>query len=153
MGNKPPIHLLLADDDSDDRFMFAEALSELPIETTLETVCDGQYLMDHLNNNPDKLPNLLFLDLNMPRKKGCECLVEIKSNVKLRHIPVIIYSTYLSEDRLDFLYKNGAINCISKPNYCELKKILMDVLTLLQKKKLTPSREKYLHTFQTQTNS
>ena len=65
-----PISILLADDDADDRFFFGKALKELPISTELTTVEDGEKLMSYLLKNSEKLPDVLFLDLNMPRKNG-----------------------------------------------------------------------------------
>ncbi|MVM38046.1 response regulator [Spirosoma sp. HMF3257] len=62
-------HLLLADDDEDDCLFFKEALSRLPIASDLTTVQDGEQLMQLLTNRADPLPDALFLDLNMPRKK------------------------------------------------------------------------------------
>ena len=78
------LQILLADDDKDDRFLFREALSELPLFTNLETVHDGEQLMNYLNEHSDSLPHVLFLDLNMPRINGFECLSEIKHDEKLK---------------------------------------------------------------------
>jgi CheY-like chemotaxis protein len=68
------INILLADDDTDDCFFFEKALREISITTQLTSVSDGERLMDHLSKNLGKLPDVLFLDLNMPRKSGFECL-------------------------------------------------------------------------------
>ena len=84
-------NLLLADDDIDDCIFFKEVLEELPVESFLTTVKDGVELMKFLNTA--NLPDVLFLDLNMPRKTGHECLSEIKKDQKLKHLPVIIFST------------------------------------------------------------
>ena len=62
--------ILLADDDLDDLFFFKKALSEIPIETELTTAHDGEELMAYLTENSDHLPDVLFLDLSMPRKTG-----------------------------------------------------------------------------------
>ena len=83
-------NLLLADDDEDDRIFFNEALQELPIDTSLNTVNDGQQLMNLLTSISTTLPDIIFLDLNMPLKTGYECLKEIKLNEKLKCLPVII---------------------------------------------------------------
>ena len=71
--------ILLADDDTDDCIFFKEALDELLLPTKLMTVHDGEQLMHLLANESTELPDVLFLDLNMPRKNGFECLEEIKS--------------------------------------------------------------------------
>ena len=137
--------ILLADDDIDDRFFFDKALENLPIPTQLETVEDGEKLMSYLLENAKKLPDVLFLDLNMPRKNGSECLAEIKSNEKLKGLPVIIYSTSLHDEVADLLYKGGAHYYIRKTDLEELKKILFHVLTLMAEKKfLRPSRDGFI---------
>jgi CheY-like chemotaxis protein len=126
-----PLHILLADDDEDDRFFFDLVLKGLAIETRLSTVEDGESLMNYLSENSNQLPDVLFLDLNMPRKNGSECLVEIKHNEKLKDLPVIIYSTSLHEDVADLLYKNGAHYYVRKTDMVELQKVLQYVLTLM----------------------
>jgi CheY-like chemotaxis protein len=72
------LRVLLADDDADDCLFFKEALEELPLSTSLTIVNDGDQLMKWLLKNTSRLPHVLFLDLNMPRKNGFECLTEIR---------------------------------------------------------------------------
>ena len=74
------LNILLADDDLDDCLFFKEALEGMPVNTHLTAVHDGEQLMQLLANEKIKLPDILFLDLNMPRKNGFECLTEIKQN-------------------------------------------------------------------------
>src|SRR5436190_18711527 len=105
--NMNSISLLLADDDADDCMFFKEALEELPLNSSLKTVNDGEQLMQLLTAKPDALPDILFLDLNMPRKTGVECLSEIKRNEKLKALTVIIYSTSLNHDVVNLLYEKG----------------------------------------------
>lgn len=141
------LHILLADDDKDDRFFFDKALTELEVPTHLTTVEDGEQLMTYLLKNSDQLPDVLFLDLNMPRKNGSECLLEIKNNEKLNHLPVIIYSTSLHEDVADRLYKDGAYYYIRKTDIIELQKVLLKVLTMIAEKKFVrPPKGKFILT-------
>ena len=140
-----PIHILLADDDKDDRFFFAKALKALPIPTQLAVVEDGEKLISYLLKNSGNLPDVLFLDLNMPRKNGSECLSEINANEKLKQLPVIIYSTSLHEDVADLLYKKGAHYYLRKCDFEELKTNLLHVLTLMVRKKFVRStRDKFI---------
>lgn len=121
-------NLLLADDDKDDCFFFTEALQSLDVPANLITVHDGEKLMRHLNDSAE-LPDLIFLDLNMPRKNGFQCLIEIKKDARLKNLPVIIYSTSLQPEIMDALYNNGAYYYVRKPNdFGKLKKVLTDVL-------------------------
>ena len=128
--NADCINLLLADDDMDDCMFFKEALTELPIKSCLRTVNDGEQLMQLLTANQDNLPDILFLDLNMPRKTGYECLSEIKLNNKLQQLPVIIYSTSLNQEVANLLYEKGASHYIRKPgDFSKLKKVILEALT------------------------
>jgi CheY-like chemotaxis protein len=125
------IYVLLADDDEDDRLIFREAFGEIKIKTTVKTVNDGVELMDYLNRNRDELPHILFLDLNMPRKNGLDCLSEIKRINSLKDIPVAIYSTSASEEEIEDTFVKGANVYIKKPNdFGTLKKILEEVITI-----------------------
>ncbi len=140
-----PLHILLADDDQDDRFFFNRALQALPYHLNFTTIEDGEKLMTYLNGSSVKLPDLLFLDHNMPRKNGSECLLEIKQNPKLKNLPVIIYSTYLHEDVATIFYENGAHYYIRKTDVPELKKIISHILTLIYTKKfIRPSRSNFI---------
>ncbi len=125
------IHITLADDDEDDRLFFTDAFSEIKINTRVNTFNDGVELMDYLNDDNSVLPNVLFLDLNMPRKNGIECLLEIKKNDKFKDIAIAIYSTSSSEDHIEETFVNGANIYIKKPNdFNTLKKVLSEVITL-----------------------
>ncbi len=140
------LNLLLADDDSDDCFFFKEALEELPISAKLTTVNDGMQLMQQISAKETLLPDALFLDLNMPRKSGIECLSEIKRINKLMNVPVIIYSTSLNMEVVDLLYQKGALYYIRKPGeFNGLKKVILEVATLIIQKKITqPGRDKFI---------
>lgn len=139
-------NLLLADDDKDDCLLFKEALEELQLQTTLTTVHDGEQLMQFLKKNPDELFDVLFLDVNMPRKNGFASLEEIKSDKKLRSLPVIIFSTSYDKKSADLLYKNGAQYYVCKPiEYSHLKKVIYRVLELVSEKDISqPARDKFL---------
>lgn len=125
------INICLADDDQDDRLFFTEAFDELKIKTKVNTFNDGVQLMNYLNDATSVLPNVLFLDLNMPKKNGVECLLEIKKNKKFNDIAIAIYSTSSSEEHIEETFINGANIYIKKPSDFEsLKKILAEVVTL-----------------------
>lgn len=124
--------LLLADDDADDRGIFKDALDELPDTGKLETVNDGAELMQYLHDTPDDLPDVLFLDLNMPRKTGSECLMEIKAHDKLKKLIVIIFSTTFDVNTISALYDQGANFYMSKPaSFSELKNKIKNALSRL----------------------
>lgn len=124
-------YVVLADDDEDDRLFFVEAFEELKMQTRVGIYKDGVALMDALNMSDAKLPNILFLDLNMPKKSGLECLKEIKSNLRFKDIAIAIYSTSASEEDIENTFVWGANIYIKKPSsFNTLKKILSDVVTI-----------------------
>jgi len=128
------LDLLLCDDDLDDCSFFKEALEALPQSTNLTIMHDGEELMHHLTKETDKLPHALFLDLNMPRKNGFECLVELKLNKKLQQLPVIIFSTSLDEEVVNLLHKNSASYFIQKPaDFSQIKIIIQYALSLINR--------------------
>lgn len=126
-----PISVLLADDDEDDRLIFQDALREIKFKTEVRTVSDGMALMEHLNEPEVNLPQVIFLDLNMPLKSGMDCLHEIKSSDRFENIAVAIYSTSASEEDIEETFVRGANVYIRKPDdFNELKRILEKVITI-----------------------
>ena len=137
-NKQTPLNILLAEDDYDDRLFFTNALEEIPIATHLTIVKDGEHLMNYLAKNLDNLPDVLFLDLSMPRKTGYECLQEIKESEKLKHIPVIVFSTSftqgvdLEQQLTNVLSKMGTHDYIRKPtNFEQLKQVIHQALIKL----------------------
>ena len=129
--SRNPINLLLADDDEDDCLFFKEALEDLSVDSSLTTVNNGEQLMRVLNARTENLPDIIFLDLNMPRKPGFECLREIKQDEKLKSLTVIVYSTSLEHDVVDLLYENGAQHYIRKPgDFAQLKKVIFKAIKI-----------------------
>lgn len=124
------MRIVLADDDADDRLLFTDAFSEIKIKCKVSTFNDGDLLMDFLNTEGIVIPDLLFLDLNMPRKSGMECLAEIKANNKFKDMAIAIYSTSASDEDVENTFVKGANIYIKKPNDFEvLKKVLCEVVT------------------------
>ncbi len=140
-----PLKVILADDDDDDRELFREAVEETTSGVKLTMVKDGEELMNELTVADAKLPDIIFLDLNMPVKSGKECLEEIKNNEKLRHIPIIIYSTSSRREEIEETFKGGANLYISKPDsFNDLKRIAKKVFSLDWKDFANPSKEKFV---------
>jgi CheY-like chemotaxis protein len=126
--------ILMADDDEEDCFLAKEALEASGVMAVLSTVEDGIQLMDYLlRSSPsktNKLPNLILLDLNMPRKDGREALVEIKAEPTLKNIPIVILTTSQEEEDISFSMKAGADVFITKPatfeEWVEMMKSFVD---------------------------
>ena len=145
-----PLNILLADDDIDDCQFFKSVLTELQLTTTFTVVNDGEQLMKLLSDETNALPDVLFLDLNMPRKNGFECLAEINLSERLKKIPVVMYSTSLEKEVVNLLYKNGAQYFIRKPSeFPKFKKLVQQTLALIiGGNKLQPAREQFVLTIE-----
>lgn len=125
------LNILLADDDQSDCLLFRDALEELPVSANLTVVHNGEEVIEELTKKGKKLPDVLFLDLNMPRKNGFAALGEIKRNTRLEGLPVIIYSTSSVLEAVKQVYKDAAHYYICKPaDFLQLKKVIYEALTL-----------------------
>lgn len=125
----PPLTFLIIDDDDDDREMFIEAVAEIDISINCKTSTSANDALQMLAKD-QIIPDFIFLDLNMPRMSGKQCLSQLKKNEKLSAIPVVIYTTSkLAEDKED-TKKLGATHFITKPSsLLLLKKELEYVLS------------------------
>ena len=111
--------ILMADDDEDDRMLAQDALKESGVAATLKFVCDGVELLDYLHvaaeqDDSAESPDLLLLDLNMPRLDGRAALVEIRRNPVLCKLPVVVLTTSSSPTDIDAAYASGANSYITK---------------------------------------
>jgi CheY-like chemotaxis protein len=131
MTKKEVTRILLADDDKEDRDDFIEAFDGLKIKTSIETVKDGIELLSYLTAPEVVVPHLLFLDLNMPKKSGLECLIEIRQMERLKNLTVVIYSTSSSDKDMEDTFLNGANIYLKKASDLSLlKKTLLHILTV-----------------------
>lgn len=120
-----PLNIVLADDDIDDCRFFDRALKELSISCNLKIVMDGEELMQLLTTETAEIPDVLFLDINMPRKSGTECLEEIKKIERLKNLPVVILSTSNSTEKIILHFEIGAKVYIQKPkDFSQLKQVI-----------------------------
>jgi CheY-like chemotaxis protein len=117
-----PVTFLIAEDDPDDRLLIKEAFQESLVSNSIYFVEDGVELLDYLrsqdrfeNYADAPTPDLILLDLNMPRKDGREALAELKSDPRLRYIPVVVLTTSKAEEDIMRSYDIGAASYITKP--------------------------------------
>ncbi len=120
---KKAITILMAEDDPDDRLIIKDAFEEAHVCNTIHYVEDGEELMDYLYSRgkyswPNNMlrPGITLLDLNLPKISGQDALREIKSNLNLRQIPIVIMSTSKREEDIQLMYNLGVNSYISKPN-------------------------------------
>lgn len=113
------IKVLIVDDDAEDIDLTLEVLKLAKMKLEIETASDGveamQYLHKVLKDSPGSLPDLILLDLNMPRKDGHEVLAELKATSGLKKIPVVILTTSNAEADISKSYNNGTSCYITKP--------------------------------------
>ena len=116
-------HILLVDDDPDDRDFFRHALTETRPDYKLTTIADGRDLKGVLRQIPP--PNVIVIDYSLPVKSGKELLNEIRADRKYDEIPVIILSAYTSQATINDCFANGADQYFIKPGtYGELRNIV-----------------------------
>ncbi|MCK7556625.1 response regulator [Chitinophaga sedimenti] len=119
-------HILIIDDDRDELEIFREALQGIP---AMYNCSYAQSPEEALNLLADASPDYIFIDYNMPRTNGIECLIAIKKLEQLRDTPLIIYSNSISEETRRNAYHLGAANCIVKPPTINiLTAMLKDIL-------------------------
>jgi CheY-like chemotaxis protein len=138
MENKENIRILLTDDDADDRDFFADAIADIHLNFPVEFCKNGLELLDRLYDENLGIPDIIFLDLNMPMMSGFETLKEIRKDVRFKNIPLIaIYSTSATEDGIKNTFGLGANAYIVKPtDFDDLKKLLKKVIEMDWKEKL-----------------
>jgi len=141
-------NIFLTDDDSDDCQLFSEALHEIfpDSQTRLTITNDGVKLMEALKESVPPAPEVIFLDLNMPRKNGFECMQEIRKTALYQNIPIIIFSTTSNSDIVDKTFEHGANFYICKPqSYSLLKKTIALVLSFdIKKLSQQPVRDQFV---------
>ena len=141
---KKSIHIFLADDDPEDREIFLEVISEVVPHVKVTVAKNGKELMNMLIQK-EELPDIIFLDLNMPLKNGQECLVEIRNNEKLKAIPVIIYSTSRSREHIDDTFMKGANFYFPKPDsFKDLKTMIAKIFSFDWSEFMKPRKDKFI---------
>lgn len=124
----------IVDDDIDDRQFLIEALTENDPSIQCFTASNGQEAITYLKKDNILLPDAIFLDLNMPRFTGKQCLAELKRTPSLQHIPIIIYSTTSDKKEMRHTIQMGASHfLIKKSSFKELSEELFSILAGLNK--------------------
>ena len=120
----------IVDDDVDDQELFIEAVNEVDKSIECISASNCEEALQILKSGKIALPDVIFLDLNMPRQNGKQCLVELKKTAHLSKIPVIIYTTSSEKRDIDETTRLGAAHFLTKPNkFDELCKALSFVLS------------------------
>lgn len=113
--NTNGLTVFLIDDDPHDRELFSEAIAEVCGQIDLRTFSDGNSLLQELRLST-ALPDIIFLDLHMPKMEGAECLTEIRSDKRFDPIGIVIYSSLIDMKRVEELFSKGANRYLRKPS-------------------------------------
>lgn len=136
-------HIILAEDDEDEVFVFKLAIKELPFAVLFTHAEDGEKLMTLLE---EVLPDIIFLDILMPCKSGKECIKEIRSNRRFDSIPVVMYTSARHTDLIEETFRHGANFYLIKPNSInELVERLKSILSLKWKQYMFyPTKDEFV---------
>jgi CheY-like chemotaxis protein len=120
--------IILADDDRDDSELFHDVLLQVDSKIKLQVVNDGIELISLLKHI---YPDILFLDLEMPRKNGLECLIEIRKDPVLKPLPVVVFSSTTRPANIQTAYEMGAhLFLIKSPSFAEYTASIKAILSL-----------------------
>ena len=146
--NPKPITILLAEDDEEDRYLIGEALDEGRVTHRLYVVENGEQLLDYLYRRGKyadleqwPVPDLILLDLNMPRKDGREVLEEIRFDPELRRTPIVVLTTSSADEDIVRSYDQGVSGFVTKPvTFRELMEVMKSIGTYWGKTSTLPPR-------------
>jgi CheY-like chemotaxis protein len=125
-----PKNIFLVDDDADDQLFFTDALKDIDSSISCSIANNGKEALDYLSRMT-MLPEILFLDLNMPFMNGYECLSRLKNEDRLSRIPVVIFTTSSDPKDAEITHQLGAEVFLSKPNeFRQLREKLEKILAL-----------------------
>lgn len=133
-------HILMADDDADDRFLVQAAFEDNKIDQKLLFFEDGEQLLDHLQDESIQgVTRFILLDLNMPKRDGRDVLRTLKADKQLSTIPIIVFSTSKAPDDINSSYKLGANSYVVKPSsYEHLKEVIQKISDFWLNTAMTP---------------
>lgn len=141
----PPLHILFADDDSDETYLFNEALEHSGLDVILSYANDGNSLLSFLKNKP--LPDVVIIDINMPHKDGLEALAEIRNHPEFVSLPLVIYSTTTNQNIIDTSFQKGANLFVVKPNNFDgMVQVVKKVCAVDWKNNPKPHRDQFVVT-------
>lgn len=124
--------ILLIDDDADDRELFCDALSEIDPQIICYTATGGYKALEKLDHQEIIIPDIIFIDINMPGMNGWQCISVLKEQESYKHIPMIMYSTTSHTEDIEKAQSMGALCFFTKPsNFKELKKSMELVVSHL----------------------
>ncbi len=126
-----PLRIVIAEDDPDDRYFISLAFKEARAGHHIDFVKDGRELIEHLQHNRSALPDLVLLDLNMPRLDGRSALKEIRSDAQFSELSIVILSTCISDSDKQYTASFGVMRHVVKPfDFAELVHVIKYICSL-----------------------
>jgi response regulator RpfG family c-di-GMP phosphodiesterase len=133
MGKNKLREVLIADDDDDDFNILSITIQELQTDIIISRADNGEELLKILE---EKIPDLLFLDIQMPCLDGKDCIMRIRKERKYDNLPIIVYSAYKESSIVDFFYLNRTNLFIYKPDsFHEVSELMKKVFMIDWKSK------------------
>jgi len=118
--------IFIADDDKDDLDFFIDAMFEVDTNVEVVAFSSGSALLESLGNDTNKIPDAIFIDLNMPILSGVECVQKIRQNKRFEDIPIVVYSTSFATNTAETLREIGTTLFIQKPSSFSLLKSILE---------------------------
>jgi len=140
--------IFLVDDDQEDRELFSEALSGTNQSIKLTEIPSGVKLIEILSKDNSVMPEVIFMDINMPKLNGIECLKKIRSISKFKDLKIVIYSTYYLDDFIEDAFKFGACIFYVKPrSFTGLQSLITEALQVNWPEIGEPDKKDFLKIF------
>lgn len=114
MKNQGILKILLIEDDEDDVELLKEALNDNNVDYSMHVIMEGDKVLPHLKKS-SSLPDIIVMDLNLPRFHGKEILKELKLINDFKDVPILVFSTSSAKEDMEYSYKLGANQFITKP--------------------------------------
>ena len=141
-----PQNIFLVDDDEEDRELFSEALSHVDETIRLTEMSSCFKLMETLDNPEAPIPDVIFLDVEIPKLNGLECLKKLKASNRTHDLNIVVLSTFSHPQYIEEAYKNGASHYYVKPTrFTKLKEIISDALEGNWKNRLPNKKSYYIN--------
>ena len=126
------MRILLIEDDSDDIELLQEALKNHAIAFEMEVIKDGKMALDHIRIGK-AAPEIVILDLNLPKVHGKELILEIKAQTIFKDIPLLVLTTSSAKEDIEYAYKYGAAKYLIKPTTMERIREMVETIVSLSK--------------------
>jgi CheY-like chemotaxis protein len=129
--NREYLNVILVDNGEENQILFKKVFKDLKVGIKIQIFGNGENLMDYLNSEEAQIPEILFMEKEIPKKNSLEYIEEIKTDFRFDNMVIAIYSDHFSTTEEEEIFVNGANIVMKKPdNYDNLKKVVAEIVTL-----------------------